>query len=89
MGALIAGQGFVGEDVGWLAGDLESRVWTRSSGKLLSHLIQVVQVDMAVPAGPDELPWLEPALLCHHVREQRVAGDVEGHAKEDVAGALV
>ena len=34
-------------------------------------------------------PTLEVALLRQHVRQQRVARDVERHAEEDVGAALV
>jgi hypothetical protein len=49
----------------------------------------VVAVDVAVAAGPDEVADVQVALLRQHVRQQRVAGDVEGHAQEDVGAALV
>jgi hypothetical protein len=49
----------------------------------------VVAVDVAVAAGPDEVAHVQVALLRHHVGQQRVAGDVEGHAQEDVGAALV
>ena len=44
---------------------------------------------MAVAAGPDERAGLEAALLGEHVGQQRVAGDVERDAEEDVGAALV
>ena len=44
---------------------------------------------MAVAAGPDELAHFEVALLREHVREQRIGGDVERHAEENVGAALV
>ena len=49
----------------------------------------MVAVDVAVAAGPDEVADVQLALLRHHVRQQRVARDVEGHAEEDVGAALV
>jgi len=49
----------------------------------------VVGVDVAVATGPDEVAHLQVALLRHHVREQRVAGNVERHAQKDVGAALV
>ena len=49
----------------------------------------MIEVQVAVAAGPDELAGLEVALLREHVRQQRVAGDVEGHAEEDIGAALV
>jgi len=47
------------------------------------------QKNMAVAAGPDEIPDFQPSLLRHHVGQQRVGGDVEGHAQEDVGAALI
>ena len=49
----------------------------------------MVAIDMAVATGPDELAHIQIALLRHHVGEQGVAGDVEGHAQKDVCTALV
>ena len=44
---------------------------------------------MAVAARPDELARLQVALLRHHVREQGVGGDVEGHAEQRIGAALI
>jgi hypothetical protein len=44
---------------------------------LQARLIQMVRIEMAIAAGPDELADLQPALLRENVREQRVVGDVE------------
>ena len=49
----------------------------------------MVVVDVAVAARPDEVARLEVALLREHVREERVARDVERDAEEDVGAALV
>ena len=49
----------------------------------------MIVVDMAVAAGPDEVPHPQTGLRGHHVREQRIAGDVERHAQEQVGTALV
>ncbi len=49
----------------------------------------MVGVQVAVPAGPDELARLQVADLCHHQRQQRVAGDVERYAQEDISRALI
>ena len=64
-------------------------VGQRRARELQRHLLGVVAVDMAVAAGPDEVAQVQVALLRHHVRQQRVAGDVEGHAEKDVGAALV
>ena len=49
----------------------------------------MVAVDVAVAAGPDEIADVEVALLGQHVRQQRIARDVERDAEEDVGAALV
>src|ERR1700722_1971708 len=67
----------------------EFRVWPRLAGQLLGDLLDVVVVDVAVAAGPDELPDSQTSLRSHHVREQRVACDVERHTEEKVGAALV
>ena len=54
-----------------------------------ANLLDVVVVDVAVAAGPDEVADLEPGLLRDHVRQQRVGGDVERDAEEQVGAALV
>ena len=77
------------EDGGGLAIDHKLRVRARRAGKLQLDLLEVVLVDVTVAARPDEVTHLEIALLRHHVREQRIAGDVKWHAQEDVATALI
>ena len=49
----------------------------------------MVRVDVAVAAGPDEVAEAEVAAVRDHLREQRVARDVERHAEEQVGRALV
>ena len=70
-------------------GQLQLRVGARLTGELQLHLLAVVVVDVAVPTGPDELADLQARLLGEHVGQQRVAGDVEGHAQEHVGAALI
>ena len=53
------------------------------------NLLGVVVVNVAIAAGPDEVAYIEIALLRDHVREQGVAGDVERHAEEEVGAALI
>ena len=52
-------------------------------------LLQMIEVQMAVAARPDELSDLKIALLREHVREQSVGGDIEGHAEQRIGAALV
>ena len=49
----------------------------------------MVAVDVAVATRPDEVTHVQIALLRHHVREQRIAGNVERHTQKDVGTALV
>ena len=49
----------------------------------------MVRVEVQVAEGVDKLAGLQPRDLRHHQREQRVAGDVEGHTQEEVRAALV
>src|SRR5262249_23524778 len=60
--------------------------WAR---QLQVGLRQVVEVEVTIATGPDELPGDEIALLCDEVREQRVARDVERHAEEHIGTALI
>src|ERR1700748_3070484 len=55
----------------------EFRVRPGLGGQLQTHLIDVVVVDVAVAAGPDEFADRQASLGGHHVGEQGVAGDVE------------
>jgi hypothetical protein len=49
----------------------------------------VVEVEVRVAEGVHEVAHPQAGDLRHHVRQQRVGGDVERHAEEDVGGALV
>src|SRR5690606_4700321 len=58
-------------------------------GQLQLHLLDVVAVNVHVAESVDELAGLKPRHVGDHHRQQRVAGDVERHAQEKVARALV
>ena len=77
------------EDGIGFAFDVKRGVSKRFTAQLQRHLFVVVAVDVAVATGPDEVAYIEVALLGHHVGEQGVAGNVEGNAQEDVGTALV
>src|ERR1700734_1186589 len=49
----------------------------------------MIEVEVAVTAGPDELAGLEVALLGKHMGEQGVTRDVERHTEKDVGAALI
>src|SRR6185437_12095755 len=77
------------EQGGGPAPQIEPRRRERSARELQPRLLEMIEIEVAVAAGPDELPGLEFALLREHVGEQRVARDVEGHAQENVGAALI
>jgi hypothetical protein len=67
----------------------EPRRRQRRARQLLARLLEVVRVQVQVAEGVHEVAHAQAGDLRDHVREQRVAGDVEGHAEEDVGRALV
>src|SRR6266404_5476103 len=71
------------------AADHQLRQRERRTRELQVRLLEMIQVQVAVPAGPDELAGLEIALLREQVCEQRVAGDVERYAEKHIRAALV
>ena len=62
---------------------------TALAGELLAGLVEVVVVKVEVAEGVDEVARAEVADLRDHHGEERVGGDVEGHAEEEVRAALV
>ena len=67
-------------------------IWGRGRGsraELDSCLLQVVFVEVEVAESVDEFAGLQAADLRDHAGEQRVRGDVERHAEEQVGAALV
>src|SRR3546814_15252995 len=76
-------------DVAHVGVQLQRRQRTRRARQLLARLIVVVRVQVRVAERVHEIADAQPCHLCHHVREQGVAGDVERHAEDDVAAALV
>ena len=62
---------------------------TRLAGELRGYLLEVVPVDVRVTRGVHELAGLQAAHLRDHHREERIGGDIERDAQEDVGAALV
>src|SRR4051812_39584734 len=69
--------------------DDEPRQGARLATQLQPRLLEVIGIEVAVAAGPHEYPRLEPALSRQHVRQERVRGDIERHAEEEVGTALI
>src|SRR5262249_15972240 len=52
-------------------------------------LFQMVQVDVAISPGPDELADIKFALLGDHMSQQRVGGDIEWNTEKYVRRSLI
>jgi hypothetical protein len=62
---------------------------TELAAELFAGLVEVVVVEVEIAEGVDEFAGLEVADLRDHAGEQRVGGDVERDAEEEVGAALV
>ena len=49
--------------------DLHRRQWTRLTGELEFRLLDMVQVEMRVACGVDEVACLIARHLCHHLEQ--------------------
>src|SRR6266540_2396743 len=57
--------------------------------ELRFDLLQVIEIQVTIPADPYEVADVEVGLLRDQVRQQRVGRDVERHTEENVRAALV
>src|SRR5437660_5026191 len=69
--------------------EAHARERARGAGELLARLLEMVEIEVRVAEREDELAGLEVGDLRHHQREERVGGDVERHAEEEVGASLV
>ena len=69
--------------------DLHRRQWARLTGELQLRLLDMVQVEMRVTSGMDEVTCLQSCHLCHHLQQQGIRCDVEGNTQEGVCRPLV
>ena len=69
--------------------DLHLGQGTGFTGELELGLFDVVQIEVGVTRGVDEVTGLVACHLCHHHQEQGVGGDVERNAEEGVGRSLV
>src|ERR1700730_17797919 len=69
--------------------DLYRRQRPRRTRQLQPRLIEMIGIELGVAERVHEVARLQSRHLRHHHGEQRVGGDVEGHAEEHVAGTLV
>src|SRR5690554_1263951 len=62
---------------------------TRGARELQFRLLQMIEVEVGIAQGVDKVAGLKAHHLCDHSGQQRVAGDVERYAKEDIGAALI
>src|SRR5690606_41866820 len=68
--------------------DVQPGVGVGFARQLQLHLLEMIAIDMAIAAGPDEIADIESALLSDHVSEQCGTGEVDRNAQEAVGAAL-
>ena len=76
------------QDRCWLALYDQPGKWPRLAFKLLLHAFHLIQVDVTVPPGPDEVAGLEIALLRHHAGQEGILRYVEDLPHRRIARPL-
>ena len=69
--------------------DLHRGQRTRLTGELEFGLFGMVQVEVRVTRGVDEVTCLVARHLCHHLKQQGVRGDIKRNPEEGVGTTLV
>ena len=62
--------------------------WQRLTLQLLVRLFEVIAVQVAVAARPNEITNRKIRLLRDHVRKHRVRSDIKRYAQEEVTTAV-
>ena len=73
------------EDVLYIGVNLHDGQWTGLARELETGLLEMVQIEMGVACGVDEISGHHVADLCHHLEQQRIGGDVEGYTEEGIS----
>lgn len=71
----------------WVESHLRER--KRLLGQLLLNLLDMIQVYMGVAKRMHEIAWLITGDLGKHHCKERIGGNIEGQAKEDIGATLV
>lgn len=69
--------------------EIESGEWIGGACELCLYLIDVIEVDVRIAYGVDEIAWTQACDLRYHVKEEGIAGDVEWDSEEHVGRALI
>lgn len=77
------------ENRGWLSLDDQFGQRSRLARELFAHAVDLIEVDVAIAAGPDEISRFKITLLRHHMGEQSILGDVEDLADRTVRASLI
>ena len=83
---VIVGESIDVRDV-WIEPELRQGHWF--TGDLEVGLLKVVTVKMRITECVNEGTRLEAADLSHHLGEQRIGGNIERDAKENICAALI
>lgn len=77
------------EEVLHVGVELHTRQGARSACQLQLGLLDMVEIKMRVAGGMDEVAGFETRDLGHHLQQQGIGGNVEGHPKERIGRALI
>ena len=69
--------------------EFEPRQGARRARQLQPRLFDMIGIKMGVAECVDEIADLQAASLRHQMGQQRVRGDIERHAEENIGGTLV
>ena len=68
---------------------LHSRKWAGRAPQLFPRLLEMILVQVEIAESMDEFSGGQPANLRDHHRQERIAGDIEGHSEKEVGASLI
>ena len=77
------------EETLYIGIDFHLRQGTWLTGKLETGLLDVVQIEMRVAGGMNEVAGLIACHLRHHLQQKRVGGDVKRYTEERICRTLI
>lgn len=77
------------EDIAYFRIEFHLRQRMGLAAELQLHLVDMVEVDVRITEGMNELTGLEACSLCHHHGEQGIGCNVKRYSEENVTAALV
>src|SRR5438132_2154672 len=77
------------EDVANRGIDMHLGPWIGLARYLLARLFAMIEIEMRITEGVHEFARRMARHLGHHHRQERIRGDIKGHAQKDVGRALI